>query len=110
MVHRTDRLTGRGDTFMRRTIVLAGITIALTLLLGPFASAGEAPEKYRPTVKKALDWLSAEQKANGSWEGRDGAFPVVLTCLAGIAMQMEGSTTNQGAYQKHLERAVSYLL
>ena len=54
------------------------------------AQAELVPEEYRETIRKGLDYLAGKQFDDGHWEGDDGAHPVAMTGLAGIALLMEG--------------------
>jgi hypothetical protein len=88
------------------------VTAALLALavVAPRLQAQQVPEKYQKTVAKGLDWLAAQQAADGSWSGRDGAYKVTVTALAGTALALEGSTTREGKYAKNLQLAVAFLL
>ena len=68
-----------------------------------------SPEE-RLAVAKGLNFLAKTQHRDGHWEGKQGAFPVALTALAGRAMLMEGSTLLDGKYADHIRRAVDWLI
>ena len=61
-------------------------------------------------VRKALDYLSREQRRQGYWQANSGQYRVAMTALAGMAMLAEGSTTTTGKYARNISLAVDYLL
>ncbi len=88
----------------------------MLMLAGSWTSWAQDPQtflilaKYQKTVDQGLEWLAKQQKKDGRWVGLDGAYPIPMTALAGLALLAEGSTPTQGKYQKHLDKAVEYLL
>jgi hypothetical protein len=54
------------------------------------AQAVALPVEYREMIRKGLDYLAGKQFADGHWEAEDGAQPVAMTGLAGLALLMEG--------------------
>src|SRR5947209_9863501 len=73
---------------MRTGYVLGALTCGFLLLGAASARAdGGVPVKYRPTVKKALEWLVTQQnKRDGHWEEQGGQYPVTMTALGGMAL------------------------
>jgi hypothetical protein len=70
----------------------------------------EIPEKYRPTVDKALQYLVKQQFKDGHWGANGDQYPVSMTGLTGIAMLMEGSTIREGKYATNIRRAADWLM
>ena len=68
------------------------------------------PEKYRPTIKKGLEYLARSQAKDGHWGATGDQYPVAMTGLAGIALLMEGSTIREGPYKDHIRKATDWLL
>ena len=95
-----------------RTASLLG-AVACGFLLASTAPAwadAGVPAKYRPTVKKALDWLVKRQnQRDGHWDS-NGQYPVTMTALGGMALLAEGSTVNQGKYAKNIRLARDWLM
>jgi squalene cyclase len=63
-------------------------------------------------IERGLAFLARVQERRGSWSNRvgQGAYPVAMTALAGIAMLMDGNTTTQGRYAPQVDRATNFLL
>jgi hypothetical protein len=82
----------------------------------PSAPAELLPEGITPETRAAIDrglaYLARVQERRGSWSNRggQGAYPVAMTALAGIALLMDGNTTTQGRYAPNVDRATSFLL
>ncbi len=72
--------------------------------------ADEVPEKFRPAVRKALDWLAKQQAKDGHWGANGNQYPVSMTALAGLALLMEGSTVRDGQYSANIARAADWLM
>jgi hypothetical protein len=84
---------------------------ALWLIFTARPATAQIPAKYKPTIKKGLDWLVKNQnQRSGEWEGTNGQYPVAMTGLAGMALLAEGSTANQGKYQKNIKKARDFLM
>lgn len=87
------------------------LVLAFTLiLLAPRARGEELPEKYRTTVKKALEYLNKHQFKDGHWGANGDQYPVSMTALAGLAMLMEGSTVREGEYSKQIRKAADWMM
>src|SRR5207248_7500283 len=70
---------------MRTGYVLGALACGFLLLGASSARAdGGVPVKYRPTVKKALEWLVSAQIKDGHWEAQGGQYPVTMTALGGM--------------------------
>ena len=97
---------------MRTGYVLGALTCGFLLLGASSARAdGGVPVKYRPTVKKALEWLVSQQnKRDGHWEAQGGQYPVTMTALGGMALLCEGSTVRAGKYAKNIRLARDWLI
>jgi hypothetical protein len=88
--------------------VLAGWT--LVALCARTARGDEIPEKYRPTVDKALQYLAKQQFKDGHWGANGDQYPVSMTGLAGVALLMEGSTVREGKYAATIRRAADWCM
>ena len=96
-----------------RTGCVLGALACGTLLLGETAARadGGVPVKYRPTVKKALDWLVRQQnRRDGHWDAGSGQYPITMTALGGMALLCEGSTVREGKYAKNIRMARDFLM
>src|SRR5262245_65085271 len=95
---------------MRHSSVSAAL---ICVLLGCLAipAPAQVPARYRPHIKKGLEWLAkAQDPRSGKWEGSNGQYPVAMTALAGMALLAEGSTAQQGKYAKNIAKARDYLM
>jgi hypothetical protein len=70
----------------------------------------ELKKKTEDCVDKALEYLKRSQAADGKWTGNNGAYPVAMTALAGMAMLMEGSNLKEGKYSEQIAKAVEWFL
>lgn len=70
----------------------------------------EIAPAHRQAIDKGLAYLVRAQHKDGSWEGTGGTYRVPMTALAGMALLMEGSTPDSGAYAEPLRKAVEWLL
>jgi len=96
---------------MRAGYVLGALACGFLLLGASVARAdGGGPVKYRPTVKKALDWLVSQQQKDGHWEAQGAQYPVTMTALGGMALLCEGSTVRAGKYAKNIRLARDWLM
>jgi hypothetical protein len=100
------------------------VALALTAwaVLLPMAKAGapgpKLPDVMDEKIVKAVDlglkYLASTQRNNGAWfssgGGMGGAYPSVMTSLAGLALLASGSTPENGPYSKNLTRAMNYIL
>ncbi len=84
------------------------------LVLGFVASesvrANDVPAKYRPAIRKGLDWLVRAQHRDGHWDAGSGQYPTAMTGLAGMALLAEGSTVAQGKYARNLRMARDWMM
>src|SRR5262249_35002094 len=71
---------------------------------------GEISEKYRPAIKKGLDWLVKQQHKDGHWSANSEQYPVAMTALAGLALLMDGSTASTGPHAKSIRRAADWVM
>jgi hypothetical protein len=69
------------------------------------------PETLK-AVDKGLEYLARTQRNDGSWlnSGSMGAYPAVMSSLAGLAYLSSGSTPETGKYAKNVRRAMLYVL
>jgi hypothetical protein len=77
---------------------------------GAAAPGRQLSPEERQVVAKGLIFLAKSQYRDGHWDGKNGAYPVALTALAGQALLMEGSTLQEGKYSEHIRRAVDWLI
>jgi hypothetical protein len=91
-------------------VTAAVVASVVVLAAGPIARAEEIPEKYRPAIKKGLEWVASQQKKNGQWDANNGQYPTTMTALGGMVLLMEGSTLREGKYSDNLRRAVDRLV
>ena len=88
----------------------AGALGALGAGLGADDKPEELKKKTEDCVDKALEYLKRSQAADGKWTGNNGAYPVAMTALAGMAMLMEGSNLKEGKYSEQIAKAVEWFL
>jgi len=86
------------------------VCLALTGLSSRQILGDEIPDKYRPAVEKALQYLVKQQFKDGHWGANGDQYPVSMTGLAGIAMLMEGSTIREGKYATNIRRAADWFM
>jgi hypothetical protein len=87
-------------------VALGGLLFAAI----PQTRSDEVPEKYRPAVKKGLEFLVKNQYKDGHWGANGDQYPVTMTALGGLALLMEGSTIKEGKYSKQIRRAADWLM
>jgi hypothetical protein len=76
------------------------------------------PDGMDENVVKKIDlgitYLVRTQRNNGAWfssgGGYGGAYPSVMTSLAGLALIANGSTPETGPYWKNVKKAMEYIL
>ena len=74
--------------------------------------AALSPEETRNVenaVERGLVWLSGQQNADGSFDGKDGVSPGV-TCYAVLAWLSCGHQPGQGGYGRHMMDAIDFVL
>jgi hypothetical protein len=70
------------------------------------------PEEWKrvdTAVNRALIWLAANQRPDGSFPTLDSGQPAV-TCLCTMAFMAHGHMAGEGQYGKRLERATEYVI
>ncbi len=74
-------------------------------------------EQTEAAVRLALQWLSRQQRQDGSWSLRgpysDGAVrenDIAATAMAMLAFQGSGHTHQVGLYKTHMQKALAWLL
>src|SRR4051812_30039772 len=71
-----------------------------------------SPDEWRrvdTAVKRALDWLATQQKADGSFATLDTGQPGV-TCLSMLAFISHGHVPGDSRFGKRLERATDFAI
>jgi len=95
-------------------LLVSGIFVVAILstfsYAAPPVTKKQRNRKFDKAVRRALDYLSREQRAQGYWEANSSQYRVAMTSLAGVAFLCEGSTTTQGRYAKNVRRAVTWLI
>lgn len=87
---------------------LLSLFVAVTLA-APAAHGGITREMQR-AIDRGLAYLARTQSRSGNWWANNGAYPVAMSALAGLALAAEGSTPNQGKYARNISLVVDYLL
>jgi len=91
----------------------AGPAIALLLLVAAALPALESTEQLTPVaaaaVKRAVDWLGKNQRADGTWPGRQGDTSGIVAACA-IALMSQGHVPGSGEYGTHTAKAIQFLL
>ncbi|MDP6538183.1 MAG: terpene cyclase/mutase family protein [Planctomycetota bacterium] len=114
---------------MRRPIRLSTCLAAAVLAAAPPAAAQggrsralEVTPRQARAVERGLDWLTAHQKADGSWEAKIGyklnddynytaeRGHVGVTALAGMAMLAGGHLPGRGRHGESVERCLDFVL
>ncbi len=118
-------MASRRQTERRAGMRLVGMAAALlavgAVAVSPAPLRAEAPGPTLPdlltpqdvkAIDRGLNYLVRSQRNNGSWLnlGSYGAYPAVMTSLAGLALMSGGSTPEAGPYAAKVERAMNYLL
>jgi hypothetical protein len=87
-----------------------GRTVNTALVLALLAPAAEPVPAPRDAdkVTRGLQWLSSQQKDDGSWDGGQAVGTTVATARAGIALLMEGSSPSTGKYASHIRKTVAW--
>jgi hypothetical protein len=94
---------------LKTAAAVTAALLALAVAVPRLQAQGERErEKYRRATAKGLEWLAAQQGADGRWDYQ-GRYHVPLTALAGTALTLEGSTTSDGKFARHLHKAVAFL-
>lgn len=93
-----------------RIFLILAISSGAVLGMSANVQAEPVPKEYRPTVRKALDWLVKQQQRDGHWGANGDHYPVAMTGLAGMALLMEGSTLRSGKYAENIRRAADWLM
>ena len=96
-----------------RRAVLATLAAAASSSLVPGSSlpahAAKKDPKWAAAIDKGLKWMAKTQSSAGHWHA-GGTYPTAMTSLAGTALTASGSTTTQGPYAKHVQKAVNFLM
>lgn len=82
--------------------VAVAVALAVMNLPAPAADANDP-------VRNGLKWLAARQKADGTWDSRNGFAPTTTTATAGLALLMQGSTPKEGLYAPHIRKTIAWL-
>jgi len=85
-------------------------SVTLVILAAGRGAGDELPAKYRPVVRKGLDYLAKLQARDGHWEGNGGQYPTSITGLCGVALLMEGSTMREGKYAENIRKATDWVM
>lgn len=107
-------------TYERRPLRLSLFAIALglasvlaSLVFSAPARAAEddevVPPKVQAAVDKALKWMGANQKPDGTWPGTQNNSTAVPS-LAVMAFMSRGHVPGQGQYGEVLNRSIDYVI
>lgn len=96
----------------------AALTMLTLLCLAPSAPdrSVDPVEPLSPAVQRAvdkgIDWLKCNRGQDGSWRGAggNGAYPVAMTSMAGMALICAGSTPTRGPHWQAVREAVAFVL
>jgi hypothetical protein len=96
---------------MRTGSVLGALACgALFLGASTVRADGGVPAKYRPAVKKGLEWMVKQQHRDGHWDAQGGQYPITMTALGGMCLLCEGSTVREGKYSRNIRLARDWLM
>lgn len=96
-----------------------GLVLCLAVLPTPVLAEETDPEKdaaalitpaTERAIKQGLEFLAAQQHADGSFGSGGYRGNVAITALAGMAFLSSGSTPDRGPYGNNVSRCVDYLL
>ena len=87
----------------------------------PTKGASDLSARVQASSRAALDWLAAQQDADGSWSpsgveavssGLDAAghAPVAVASIAALAFMAGGSTPDRGPHGAHLAKTIDWLV
>jgi prenyltransferase beta subunit len=103
--------TWRGPSHWARACAM------ILVLLPTFAHADDLYPKHinaaaQRAIQNGLDYLAKTQSQDGNWStsADGGAYPTVVTSLAGMAFLANGNTPSRGPYADNVQRAIQYLL
>ncbi len=73
--------------------------------------AGITPE-MQAAIDRGLEYLARSQSRDGCWRGNgtEGAYPIAMTALAGMALLGQGSTPTRGKYWRNIRNATDFLM
>jgi len=96
----------------RRAALRALTTLAGSVAFGSGAAgraqAAQREPRWNKAIAQGLQWTANNQSTLGHWP--PSIYPTAMAALAGTALICGGSTTTQGPYSKHVQRAVDYLM
>ena len=110
---------------IRRWMVAGAVTCLLAA--GALVACRPAPVRAAPpgptlpplmnrdivaSIDKGLAYLAKVQQSDGRFEAYSGygAYPAVMTSLAGLAFMANGSTPEEGPYSPNVKKAMLYIL
>jgi hypothetical protein len=94
---------------MKRLLLLT-VVLLLARNGNQTVRADEVPPKYRPVIRKGLEYVAKNQHRDGHWEGNGGQYPATITSLCGMTLLMDGSTLREGKYAERIRKAVDWLM
>jgi squalene cyclase len=89
---------------------LAGAVLLAAALARPGPQEGGLDEAARKATAKALEWLAAQQHADGSWGGGPYPHNTAITSFALLAFLSQGHLPGQGLYGPEVARGARFLV
>ncbi len=92
-------------------VLLSQVTVLARVQTRPVAPLAEITPPVRQSVRKALEWLAAQQAADGSFGG-GGHYGrhVGITGLAGMAFMSGGHVPGRGQYGAAVDGCLQFIL
>lgn len=114
MMRRVRHSGGAAILFRFALLVSVGLwsTVERAVAQGVNLRPRHVDEGTEKAIHRGLEYLARTQDRQGAWRnaGTYGTYPVAMTSLAALAMLMSGSTSTEGPYAEHVDRAANYVL
>lgn len=79
-----------------------------------FVREGQVQDELEPRIdagiRRALQWLAAEQKPSGAWQAGEYGDSTAATSLAILAFMAAGHVPDEGPYGRHITAGVEWVL
>jgi hypothetical protein len=76
----------------------------------PEGAAELMTEETDRAIKSGLDWLAAQQNADGSFGSGAYRGNIAITSLAALAMMANGSSPGRGPYGPQIDKALQFVM
>ncbi len=114
---RRSRTTGSFSIDHGRTVV-RDFVVSSTGFAAPahtaFVREGQVQDELEPRIdagiRRALQWLAAEQKPSGAWQAGEYGDSTAATSLAILAFMAAGHVPDEGPYGRHITAGVEWVL